>query len=91
MSITGLQNVSAREVRDTTGLNSGFPLNQQRILEMVAQAAQAVAHRGLAQAELIGRAGDIAFAQQHIQVYQQVKIDAADTHKILQADILFIS
>ena len=50
--IEGLQNVSAREVRDTTGLNSGFPLSQQRILDAKAYIRSELASEGIPFAEI---------------------------------------
>ncbi len=50
--IEGLQNVSAREVRDTTGLNSGFPLSQQRILDAKAYIRTELASEGIPFAEI---------------------------------------
>ena len=52
VTIEGLQNVSAREVRDTTGLNSGFPLSQQRILEAKAYIRSELASEGIPFAEI---------------------------------------
>ena len=50
--IEGLQNVSAREVRDTTGLNSGFPLSQQKIIDAKAYIRSELASEGIPFAEI---------------------------------------
>ena len=52
VSIEGLQNVSAREVRDTTGLNSGFPLSQQKIMDAKAYIRSELASEGIPFAEI---------------------------------------
>lgn len=51
--IEGLQNVSAREVRDTTGLNSGFPLSQQKIMDAKAYIRSELASEGIPFAEIV--------------------------------------
>ena len=51
--IEGLQNVSSREVRDTTGLNSGFPLSQQKIMDAKAYIRSELASEGIPFAEII--------------------------------------
>lgn len=50
--IEGLQNVSAREVRDTTGLNTGFPLSQQKIINAKAFIRSELASEGIPFAEI---------------------------------------
>lgn len=50
--IEGLQNVSAREVRDTTNLNSGFPLSQQKILDAKRFIRDELASEGIPFAEI---------------------------------------
>lgn len=55
VSIDGLQNVSAREVRDTTGLNSGFPLSQQRIMDAKRFIRAELASEGIPFAEITER------------------------------------
>lgn len=47
VSITGLDNVSVREVRDTTGLNTGFPLSRQSILDAKAYIQAELASEGI--------------------------------------------
>lgn len=52
VSIEGLQNVSTREVRETTGLNAGMPLNPQRILDAEAFIRSELASEGIPFAEI---------------------------------------
>jgi outer membrane protein insertion porin family len=52
LSITGLDNVPVREVRDTAGLNPGFPLSQQRILDAKAYIRSALSREGIPFAQI---------------------------------------
>jgi outer membrane protein insertion porin family len=52
VDITGLANVSVREVRDTTGLNTGFPLDRQAILDAKAFIRSELAGEGIPFAEI---------------------------------------
>ena len=52
LSITGLDNVPVREVRDTAGLNTGFPLSQQAILDAKAYIRRALAEEGIPFAQI---------------------------------------
>lgn len=52
VTIQGLQNVSAREVRDTTGLNSGFPLDHQAILDATTYIRSELASEGIPFADI---------------------------------------
>lgn len=55
VSIEGLQNVSVREVRDTTGLNTGFPLDEQAIIEARAFIRSELASEGIPFAQVTHR------------------------------------
>ncbi|HSH75629.1 MAG TPA: outer membrane protein assembly factor BamA [Longimicrobiales bacterium] len=55
VSITGLDNVSVREVRDTTGLNTGFPLSRQSVLDAKAFIRSELAGEGIPFAEIDDR------------------------------------
>ena len=50
--------------------------DQQLIVEQVAEAAELVAQRGLAQAEALGGPGHAAFDEQRIEGDQEVGVDA---------------
>ena len=52
--------------------------HQQGVVEQLPQAAQAVTHGRLGQVELVGGLGDVALAQQGVQVDQQVEVDTVD-------------
>ena len=54
--------------------------NQQGIAEQIPQAAQAVTHGRLGDAQMVGGLGYIALPQQHIQVYEQVEVYAGNIH-----------
>ena len=57
--------------------------HQKGIIKQIPQPPQAIAHGRLRQAELVGRLGDIALAQQHVQIHQQVEIDAVECFKVI--------
>ena len=52
VQINGLESLSAREVRDTTNLEAGFPVNQQRILDAKAYVRQELSSRGIPFAQI---------------------------------------
>lgn len=52
VAIEGLQNVSTREVRDTTGLNAGLPLDPQSVLDAKAYIRSELAAEGIPFAEI---------------------------------------
>jgi hypothetical protein len=54
--------------------------HQQGVVERFPQTPQAIAHRGLGQIQLVGGLSDVAFAQQHVQVDQEVEVDAMNIH-----------
>ena len=53
---------------------------QQGIVEQLAQALQAVAHRRLADAEGFGGARDVAFLQQHVEVDEKIQVNVLQVH-----------
>lgn len=82
--IEGLQNVSAREVRDTTGLNTGFPLSQQKILDAKAYIRSELAREGIPFAEISESLVPVADANNEVEVVltvtegQRVTVAALD-------------
>jgi outer membrane protein insertion porin family len=84
VSIQGLQNVSAREVRDTTGLNSGFPLNQQRILDAKAYIRSELAAEGIPFAEITERLEPVEGAENEISLILEV----SEGQRVTVADVL---
>jgi len=49
--------------------------------EDVAQPSQRIAHRGLAEADAVGRARDVPFPQQGFERDQQIQIDRPEVHR----------
>lgn len=84
VSITGLQNVSAREVRDTTGLNSGFPLNQQRIMDAKAYIRQELSREGIPFAEITERFEPVEGVDNAVAVV----LDVSEGQRVTVADVL---
>lgn len=84
VSIQGLQNVSAREVRDTTGLNSGFPLSQQRILDAKAYIRSELASEGIPFAEITERLESIDGAENEISLILEV----SEGQRVTVADVI---
>jgi outer membrane protein insertion porin family len=66
--IEGLQNVSTREVRDTTGLNTGFPLSRQKILDAKAYIRGELASEGIPFAEIVENIVPVADADNEVEV-----------------------
>ena len=84
VTITGLQNVSAREVRDTTGLNSGFPLSRQRILDAKAFIRSELASEGIPFAEIVDRLQPVEGANNEVDVV----LDVSEGQRVTVADLL---
>jgi len=84
VSIQGLQNVSARAVRDTTGLNSGFPLSQQRILDAKAFIRSELASEGIPFAEINERLEPIDGADNEIALILEV----SEGQRVTVADVI---
>ncbi len=84
VTIEGLQNVSAREVRDTTNLNSGFPLSQQRILDAKAFIRSELAGEGIPFAEIQER-----FVQLPNNEVELI-LDVAEGQRVTIAELDFV-
>ena len=52
VQINGLESLSARQVRDTTNLEAGFPVNRQRILDAKAYVRQELSSKGIPFAQI---------------------------------------
>ena len=86
VTIDGLQNVSAREVRDTTGLDAGFPLSRQAILDARAFIRSELASEGIPFAEIAERIVEIEDAENEIEVILVV----TEGQRVTVADVRFI-
>ncbi len=58
--------------------------DEQRIIKQRSQAAQAVAHGRLADAQSLGGTGDVPLAQQGVEMDQQVEVDLVQVHGTVQ-------
>ena len=83
VSITGLDNVSVREVRDTTGLNTGFPFSEQSILDAKAFIRSELASEGIAFAEITGRIVEIEGNE------VELTIEVAEGQRVTVAQVEF--
>ncbi|KDB51694.1 hypothetical protein X805_27210 [Sphaerotilus natans subsp. natans DSM 6575] len=63
------------------GLHAARGAHEQLVAQQQPQPLQAVADTGLGQAQLVGRRGDAAVAQQLVKHHQQVQIDVAQFHE----------
>ncbi|MDH3272780.1 MAG: outer membrane protein assembly factor BamA, partial [Gemmatimonadota bacterium] len=72
VAIEGLQNVSAREVRDTTGLNSGFPLRRQRVLDAMEFIRGELASEGIPFAEIAEQVLPVPGSENEIELILNV-------------------
>jgi outer membrane protein insertion porin family len=85
VGIEGLQNVSAREVRDTTGLNSGFPLNRQRILDAKEYIRQELAGEGIPFADVDERLDPVEGAANEVELILEV----SEGQRVTVAEVVF--
>ena len=83
VTITGLDNVSVREVRDTTGLNTGFPLSQQSILDAKAFIRTELASEGIPFAEVTERIVELEGNE------VELTIDVAEGQRVTVAQLGF--
>lgn len=84
VSITGLDNVSVREVRDTTGLNTGFPLSPQSILDAKAFIRSELAREGIPFAEI----AETLVPLENNEV--EVVLDVTEGQRVTVAQMAFI-
>jgi len=85
VSIEGLQNVSVRQVRDTTGLNTGFPLNQQRVIDAREFIRSELASEGIPFAEITERIEPIEGRDNEVALI----ISVAEGQRVTIAEVQF--
>ena len=85
VTITGLENVSARAVRDTTGLTTGTPFNPQRIIEAKAFIRAELADDGIPFAEIEEAVVPIPGATNEIEVV----LDVSEGQRVTVAEVEF--
>src|SRR5690606_2158221 len=54
--------------------------HQERIVEQIPEALEAIAHGRLAEAQLLGGTGHVALPQQYVEVDQQIEVDPVYIH-----------
>jgi len=86
VAIEGLQNVSAREVRDTTGLQAGFPLDRQAILDAKAYIRAELATEGIPFAEINEEIVPLQGAENEIELV----LDVSEGQRVTVAEIEFL-
>jgi outer membrane protein insertion porin family len=83
VTITGLDNVPAREVRDTTGLNTGFPLSHQSVLDAKAYIRSELSTEGIPFAQITDRIVEL----ENNEV--ELVLDVAEGQRITVAQLEF--
>ncbi len=86
VSIEGLESVSSGEVRDTTGLNTGGPLSQQRILDALSYIRSELASEGIPFAEINDRVVPIDGLDNQVELI----IEVSEGQRVTIADVVFI-
>lgn len=86
VAIEGLQNVSAREVRDTTGLQAGFPLDRQAILDAQAYIRSELAREGIPFADIGVREVPLAGVENEIELI----LDVSEGQRVTVAQLDFL-
>lgn len=85
VTITGLEHASEREVRDTTGLRSGFPYNPQRVLDAQAFIRNELASKGIPFAAIEERLEPVPDRPGEIDLF----LDVAEGQRVTVAQIVF--
>lgn len=85
VTIEGLQNVSSREVRDTTGLNSGFPLDQQSIIDARRYIRSELASEGIPFAQITESIVPVEGADNEVAVV----LNVSEGQRVTVANVTF--
>ena len=86
ITIDGLQNVSTRAVRDTTGLATGTPLSRQKILDAKAYIRAELAAEGIPFAQIDERIVPIDGADNEVELI----LDVTEGQRVTVAEVRFI-
>jgi outer membrane protein insertion porin family len=86
IQMNGLENVSAAQVRDTTGLRTGAPLNPQSILDAKRFIRERLAARGIPFAQIDDRVEPVPGGPGEVNVI----LDVTEGHRVTVADVQFI-
>jgi len=85
VEINGLQNLSTREVRDTSGLRPAFPFNEQRIFDAKAYIRQELAEDGIPFAEITERVIPVDDREGEVDVI----LDVVEGQRVTIAEVEF--
>ena len=85
VTITGLQNASERDVRDTTDLRGGLPYNRQKVLDAQAFIRGELAARGIPFAEIQERQEQVSGQSNQIDLY----LDVNEGQRVTIAEVDF--
>ena len=86
VQINGLENVSAGQVRDTTGLRTGAPLNEQSILDAKRFIRTELAERGIPFAQIEHRVEPVPGGPGEVNVI----LDVTEGQRVTVAELEFI-
>jgi outer membrane protein insertion porin family len=86
ITIDGLQNVSTRAVRDTTGLATGTPLSRQKILDAKAYIRAELAAEGIPFAQIDERIVPVDGADNEVELI----LDVTEGQRVTVAEVRFI-
>jgi outer membrane protein insertion porin family len=85
VTINGLEHVSEREVRDTSGLRSGFPYNPQRVIDAEAFIRRELVAEGIPFASIEDRLDPVPDRDNEVEVV----IDVTEGQRVTVADVRF--
>ena len=86
VQINGLESISARQVRDTTNLEPGFPVNRQRILDAKAYVRQELSSKGIPFAQIEERLVPVAGVLNEINLI----IDVIEGQRVTVSRVEFL-
>ncbi len=86
VTINGLEHVSDRQVRDTSGLRSGFPYNPQRVIDAEAFIRSELAADGIPFASIEDRLEPVPDRENEIDVI----VDVAEGQRVTVAQVSFL-
>jgi outer membrane protein insertion porin family len=85
VTITGLENASEREVRDTADLRGGLPYHPQKVLDAQAFIRSELANQGIPFASIEERRVPVAEEENAIDLY----LDVTEGQRVTVADVAF--
>ena len=86
VEINGLEHASPREVRDTANLDSGLPLNRQRILDAKAYIRSELASEGIPFADIVERVEPVDGDSNEVDLI----FDVTEGQRVTVAEVAFV-